>query len=359
MRDAIGYKFYVNVEGKNLELEPGYGEEYGQRFRLRVRLLAEDIAKLLDTLTTGAVDLDNGKQGIYLAECSGYQWENRKLLERELVRRGYLVLPDRALPRHEEQYASEVRRMLEQCMLAIHLVDGHYDPMLTGPNQKSAVVLQNALAIERSKTVKLPRLLWLPSGACSEDERQQAFIKALDSDSGAQFGADLIRGNIQELMTSIRETLKKVAEPRAEREESGPGLLYVICDEKDVKATVPIRKFLRQRGYPVEIPVFEGNATRVREANQGLLDRCDAIILFYGAGEELWKRAMIGELKKMAGRRGGHSQVPSLIYLADPWTSAKQDLLDIEEPDVIDGRGEFSEAALDIFLKAIKANGAV
>ena len=68
---------------------------------------------------------------------------------------------------------------------------------------------------------------------------------------------------------------------------------------------------------------------------------------------------MDGELRKVAGRRGGHSRVPSLTYLADPWTGAKQDLLDMEGPYVIDGRGEFSEAALESFLQTIKANGVV
>ena len=369
MRDALGYQFYVNVEGKNLELEPNFGEEYAQRFRLRVRLLAEDIAKLLDTLSSESPDAGRVTQtackAIYLAECSGYQWDNRKLLERELERQGYSVFPDRALPGHEEPYASEVRSMLEKCMLSIHIVDDHYDPGLTGPSQESAVILQNALAVERSKTAKLPRLIWLPSGTLSNDKRQQAFIEALDSDPGAQFGADLIRGNIQELKTSVRETLKKLAGPVPKQEEAAangasvPGLLYIICDDRDVKATVPVRKFVKKRGYDVEIPVFEGNAARVREANQQLLDRCNAVVLFYGAGEEIWKRTMDGELKKMAGRRGGHSRVPSLTYLADPWTSAKQDLVDMEEPDVIDGRGEFSEAALDTFLKTVEDNGAV
>jgi len=369
MRGATGYQFYVNVEGRNLELEPSFGEKYAQRFLVRVRLLAEDIAKLLDTLASESGDAGGGDQttckAIYLAECSGYQWDYRKLLERELVRLGYAVLPDRALPHHEEQYASEVRSMLEKCLLSIHIVDDHYDPVLTGPSQKSAVMLQNELAIERSKTVQMPRLIWLQSGTLSGDERQQAYIEKLDCDPGTQFGADLIRGDFEELKISLRETLNKLAGPVPKQEAAAPngasvpGLLYVICDDRDVKATVPFRKFLKRRGYDVEIPVFEGNAARVREANQQLLDRCNAIVLFYGAGEEIWKRTMDGEVKKMAGRRGGHSRLPSLTYLADPWTSAKQDLLDMEEPDVIDGRGEFSEAALDSFLKTIKASGAV
>jgi hypothetical protein len=370
MRDAIGYQFYVEVEGRNLELEPSYGEEYAQRFRLRVRLLAEDIVKLLEALAAEAGKATRptpaAKASIYLAECSGYQWDNRKLLERELLRQGYAVLPDRALPPHEEQYASEVRRMLEQCTLAIHLVDEHHDPVLIGPNQKSAVMLQNALAAERSRTAHLSRLIWLPKDTSSDDEQHEAFIEALDRDSGAQFGADLIRGNIEELKASIRDALKTLAAPSPQRSAtnaaatvvSAPRLLYVICDERDVKATVPIRKFLRKSGYDIEIPVFEGNATRVRKENQQLLDRCEGVILFYGAGEELWKRTMDGELKKLKGRRGGHSFVPVLVYLADPWTSAKQDLLDMESPAVIDGRGDDSETALNSFLRSIMQLGA-
>ena len=64
--------------------------------------------------------------------------------------------------------------------------------------------------------------------------------------------------------------------------------------------------------------------------------------LFYGAGDEAWKRAIDNELKKMAGYRGGKPLPAMYTYLAEPRTSDKEDLIDMEEPGLIDGLGGFA-----------------
>ena len=112
-------------------------------------------------------------------------------------------------------------------------------------------------------------------------------------------------------------------------------LIFLICDREDRKATVPIRKLCRQAGLEVELPAFEGDASQVRQANQQLLATCDGVLLFYGAGDEAWKRTLDNELKKMPGYRGGTPLLARYTYLAEPKTSEKQDLIDMEEPGLI------------------------
>jgi hypothetical protein len=107
----------------------------------------------------------------------------------------------------------------------------------------------------------------------------------------------------------------------------------------------------------VDIPVFEGDATEVREANQKLLTTCDAVLLFYGAGDEAWKRTVDNELKKMRGYRGDKPLLASYTYLAAPKTGDKDDRLEMEEPHLINGFGDFSEAAMAEFLQALNAGG--
>ena len=68
--------------------------------------------------------------------------------------------------------------------------------------------------------------------------------------------------------------------------------------------------------------------------------------MFYGAGDEAWKRTIDDELKKMAGYRGGKPLPATYTYLAEPRTSDKEDLIDMEEPGLIDGLGGFAEAAM-------------
>ena len=114
-----------------------------------------------------------------------------------------------------------------------------------------------------------------------------------------------------------------------------------------------LRKFLKSRGCDVEIPLFEGDAATVRQNNQELLAQCHAVILFYGKGDEGWKRATGNELKKAGAYRGVTPLLSNYIYLAEPITESKMELLELEEPNLINGFQGFSEAAMLDFVSAL------
>jgi len=59
--------------------------------------------------------------------------------------------------------------------------------------------------------------------------------------------------------------------------------------------------------------------------------------LYYGYGDEAWKRAIDNELRKMAGYRGSKPLRPSTLIFAEPKTGDKEDLIEMEEPGLIDG----------------------
>lgn len=369
VKDVLGYDFFMIEDGAPLELDSAYGEKFAQDYNRKVGKLAWDIAQLLKKLQTGTGDNGHDKKGppkptVYLAECSYDRNQAREILEGELKRHGYTVLPDQELPRDEAEYVAAVERLLNRCQLSIHLVGETYGGVPDGPSQKSEVVLQNELAAKRSKSDALKRVIWVPAGTRSEQAQQQAFIDALHQDAEAQFGADLITADIEGLKTSIHAILTKLEkpEPQLPAEQAAAAdqakLIYLICNEKDRKATVPVRKFCRGLGFEVAIPAFEGDAAAVREAHQQLLANCDAVILFYGAGDEAWKRTIDNELKKMAGYRGGKPLLASYTYLADPKTTDKEDLIDMEEPNLINGLGDFSDTMMTAFVQAMKSSGA-
>jgi hypothetical protein len=171
-------------------------------------------------------------------------------------------------------------------------------------------------------------------------------LGASSQDAEAQFGADLIAGDIEKLRTAVHATLRTIEQPEPKpretygaqgAEEHCAKLLYFICDERDRKASVPLRKLCRHLGFEVALPAFEGDAARVREANQQNLADCDIVLLYYGAGDAAWKRAIGVELKKMAGYRAGKPLPAMFVYLAEPRTGDKEDLIDMEEPGVING----------------------
>jgi hypothetical protein len=366
---VLGYEFFTIEDGVPLELDSAYGEKFGQDYNRKVGQLAWNISQLLKILGTGAGDNGHDEQGpakptVYLAECSYDRRQAREILEGELRRLGNAVLPDEELPREEEEYVAAVEGLLKRCQLSIHLIGEAIGGVPDGPSLKSGVVLQNELAAKRSKSDQLKRVIWVPEGTHSLQPQQQAFIDALHQNAEAQIGADLITADIEGLKTAIHTILTKLErpEPQLPAEQAAAAnqakLIYLICNEKDRKATVPVRKFCRGLGLEVAIPAFEGDATVVREAHQQLMTNADAVILFYGAGDEAWKRTIDNELKKMAGYRSGKPLLASYTFLADPKTTDKEDLLDMEDPNLINGLGYFSDTMMTEFVQAMNQRGA-
>jgi hypothetical protein len=369
MRHLKGYEFFTFDNETPLELDRAYGEKFGQEYNRKVATVAWEAAQVLkrlapETLSGKAQAAPTlAKPAVYLAECSYDRRPARDMLESELRLHGYPVLPDNQLPREEAEYVAAVERELARCALSIHLVGESYGAVPDGPSQKSVVVLQNERAVNRSKNGAMPRVIWLPDGTSSTQPEQRAFITALHQNAEAQFGADLITGDIEECKAAVHATLKKLEQPGREKPEKEVAadtakVIYLICDEKDRKATVPLRKFCREHGFEVALPAFEGDATALREANQKLLTTCDAVLLFYGAGDEAWKHTVDNELKKMKGYRRENPLLASYFYLAAPRTGDKEDLLDMEERHLINGLGDFPEAAVSEFLQALNTGGA-
>jgi hypothetical protein len=380
MKDLLGFEFFAYKDGAPLELDPDFGPEYSQLYKQKVAVLAQDISQLLKTLqaaanASGSDDAKGqsdpqapSKPSVYLAECSYDLKPQRELLEGELKRLGYPVLPDRRLPADEAEYVAAVQSLLARCALSIHLVGERYGAVPDGPTDMSAGMLQNAAAVARCRSSGLKRLIWLPLGTGSEDDRQRKFIEALHTEAQTQFGADLIEGDVEELRAVIHDTLRKIEEQRPEQREPGAAearpfagesakLVYFICDERDRKTSVPVRKLCRQLGFEVALPAFEGDASEVRKANQLNLASCGVVVVFYGVGDEAWKRTIDNELKKMAGYRRSKSRPPVLTYLGEPRTGDKQDLIDMEEPGLIDGLGGFAEAAMAEALRGATEAG--
>lgn len=357
VRDVLGYAFFVVEDGAPLELDAAYGETFAQDYNRRVCKLAWDAAQLLKRLEA-APDAGTGAAGgapvVYLATVSHDCQPGRERVEAELLRRGCTVLPDRRLPLEDEaQCLQLVEGWLARASLAVQLVGCTGGPAPDGPRGQSVVALQNRLAAERSREAGLPRLVWLPEGTTAEQPAQQALIRALHEDDQAQSGADLMTGNLDRLIEAVHATLDRLAEaakapPPASVgtiADPGPATVYLVCTGADRKASVPLRRYLRDQGLAVELPAFDGEAAAVRETNRRLLEDCDAVLLYYGAGDEQWKRSVDIDLRKSRGLSQRANPAPVFTYLAAPRSADKDDLTEMQEPGVIDGIGNGDGAA--------------
>ena len=362
LKSALGYEFYQEVEGsRELPLDPSFGS--GEAYRRQVYFLAEDIAELIDKLKHRDVESQppepSLKPKVYLAECSYDLRDERDKLRGDLKAHGYTVLPEQLarMPDLESEYVQEVSRLMDQCQVTIHLVGSSRGKLPDGPSSKSVVELQNLIAASKNEQCGLHRVIWLPEGTHSAQAEQQAFIEELQKVASLQRGADLINDNLEALKGVVHSILLKLESPTAPPKQTATmeRLVYLMCDQRDRPAAIPLRKFLKSAGVDVVIPLFEGDAGTIRKANQDLMTRCDAVIVFYGAGDEAWKRSVDNDLMKMRAYRDGRPLKASFVYLSAPVTDDKQELIELEEPNLILGLDGFQDSEMLPFLNLLKS----
>jgi len=346
----LGFQFYrLDENNVPIELDPAFSEALGQEFLRSVNTVAWNIKELIEQLTTesGATP---SKGIVYLAECARDRREAREMIQAELKRLGYTVLPDRELSANETEYIAEVEEMLSRSALSVHFVGDAYGESV-GATEKSIVMLQNEAAVRVSRKGRLRRIISLPALAKGATLPQQTFITALHTEADLQFGADLITGGVQDLKSAIAASLKQLETSTGDSPETDETQVFVMCDPRDTLDAVPLIKSLVAHGAQVDSTVSMGEASQVREANHQLMMNADAIVLFYGAGDDTWRFFQQNEIKKIRGLRRNDPPVV-FTYLAAPSTEKKQALAATGNA-LIDGLEGFSEASLRPLLKAL------
>ncbi|MBL8470399.1 MAG: toll/interleukin-1 receptor domain-containing protein [Rhodocyclaceae bacterium] len=361
--EVLGYDFYEFDEDQTpRELDPAYGDRARSEFLRKTNKLAWDIAQLIKRMeaaaeATPAVSAAAATAAaggaelpvIYLAETSRDRRQAREVLETELRRLGYRVLPEQKLPTDESDYVEAVRALLAQAKLSVHLIGSGYGLVPDGPSQRSVVVLQNALAVERARSHALQRVVWLPSGTEGEQPAQQAFIRSMHEDGETQFGADVVGGDLENLKSAVHAASARLRERRLAAPPAAAAaapLVYILCSEQDRRDTLPLFKYLKARGLDPKLPVFSGDAAAVRAANDNLLASADAVLLYYGSGDEAWKFHQQNEIRKAAAIERARPLRGVFTLVAAPPNDDKEFLIALGEADTLDALQGYSDAAL-------------
>lgn len=375
LQEVLGYDFYTieRDTGRPRELTPGAPPEIDRQYWARLDDLAHDIADLLRSLepkaTPGAgngngagtgmlVEAGEPREAVYLAEASFDVKEQRDLLKRELLEHGYRILPDRPLPLVAAECVEMIQAQLAAARLSIHLVGHNYGVIPEGATHSQAE-LQHQLAVDHaSRHGDFPRLIWLPPDLELEDERQQLFLERLTTDPRSQEGADLLRASLEDFKLAVHRRLAP-PEPR-EAEEADASRddlmrIYLVCDERDVEALPPLEDHLFDQGYEVIVPVFEGDEVQVRKDHEESLVLCDAVLLYYGAGNELWLRRKLREIQKSAGFGRKSPLSAKAVYVAPPEDPRKQRLR-THEALVLQGGETFDPHSLEPFLAELETH---
>jgi TIR domain len=345
---GLGYPFYKSLDNTIIRLEPGkYGNEIDIAFNIGVAGLAQQIAETIGILDTAGEERPRGPS-VYLGATGWDRESDRKLLQAELSNKDCLVFPREDLSPHEEQCEAEIAKMLGESKLVIQIVGNLPGMVPVGPSQKSVDILQNELAIKQFRERGIRRVVWLPPGTQSANPQHQEFLTALTRNDAVQLGADVVNGDIETFKSAVLAALEKIKAQEAATAASIPtrgNMVYIICDQHDAKATIDLWKLLEGRGFEPRLPLFKGDAGKIRSQNDQLLKDCSATLIYYGAGDCAWYENQLAEIRK-AGL-----PTPVWTYLAQPDTPHKQKLLcSPDAEDIVDGTSALPEADISVLL---------
>lgn len=393
LQHMLGYDFFTADphSGRTKELNQTGDTEIQRLYWAKLDDLAHDLTEMIETLEAAgagagaapaspapivpgappplrrledATAVAGEDRSVYLAETTYDLREKRDAVRRELQTLGLNVLPDQPLPLVKDECEQAIRDGLEQSVLSIHLVGRNYGLVPEGATQ-STVVIQNELAIERAAAGGFGRLIWIPEKIECDDERQLKFIEHLQTDTRIQQGADILQTTFEEFKAAMNRRLRK-EEKKEEKEEArdasvdaagvGPEdnlrRIYIISDRRDEHAPTELGDYLYAQGFEVILPVFEGEEAQIRKDHEENLSMCDAVLFYYGEGNELWLRQKLREVQKSAAFGRKKPIVIKAIYVAPPDSPSKAKFR-TREAMVIDQRAPFDPAALTSFISQL------
>jgi len=382
MRETLGFDFFVRVKADNseskdeddapLELDSCYSADLEKKFNSAVAKLAWDICKTLEYVEKAGIAsvtplpssapqaIATTRPTVYLADCAYDRRDDRDALRSELAMHGYPVLPDRLLPEDEAEYRAEVTRLLERSALSVHLLGASEGLRPAGEGKDSVVVIQNALSVERARAAPLRRVVSLPNGTVAKNPRHQQFLDAMHRDADMQGVADVIGGDLEAVKAQMHVALKRIELAQAAKSDAASASdatkeeprLYVIYDKTDLQATGDLRDVLEMH-FKVLKPAFGGTAEEVRQANEERLTQCDAVLIYYGSGTDMWMDSVSSEVEKAAALRPGRPLRAVFKWLAGPPTDDKNDKMRNPKPDVINALSGFSESLVEPIVKTL------
>ena len=363
----FGFEFFEHdaETGRVREFDETFGPTLKQRFFERVYDLAYDSCHVLSLLkqlrarSSSTVAPDPNRRWIYLATTTSDVTDERDKIRRELLERGHVVLPESPLPMLTRDVEMVVRDCLAKCSIAIHLLGQRYG-VTPEDSSESVPALQLRLTADRSFGPELQRLIWMPGGDESPDERQRAFIRRVQEDPVLHDRAEVIEGNLNLLKKDLIRRLAppeekpKLAAPSVKASSGGAPKLYLICDTKDEALIEGLEDYLFDQGLEVMLPAFDGDDADAAALHQDNLLTCHGVLVYYGTAPKAWVDIKLRELLKATGYGRETPISVQAVYIAPP-DDRRKERFQSHSAGVIRQPGEFEPCAeLDTFINQVK-----
>lgn len=326
LRELIGYEMYqIDTEtGETKEYTDYFSLEAERQYWMKMVDLAYDIFDSLMQLRAlnKSSEIRNiyKRKNIYLAETGHDLSVQRNIIKRELIRHGYIVMPQQTLPGTLAELEKVVRKDLEECSLSIHLIGSAYGEIPEG-SERSIVDIQNRISAERSLQAKrsdteFSRLIWISPVIANASDRQKSFIESIKRDVEAQEGAEILQTPLEDFKNIMREELVESLERKGSGAELGKSV-YLVHDRVDQQEVKALAEVIEKSGYKVLLPEFEGELLDLRKKHIDNLRSFDAAIIFKGKVNEQWVRMKVLDLLKAPGFGRKKPIMGKAIYTGD------------------------------------------
>ena len=365
IQGLLGYDFFRIDKDTNRvkEFSKVFGSENQQLYWSRLDDIAHDIADLLKEMKSSEsihnIKKEEGPK-VYLAESSFDQKEHRDSIKRWLMDNNYTVLPNHNLPLVVDEYTDEVTTTMSECELSIHIVGASYGLVLEGTSDSKSVI-QNKIGSKLSAEKQLKRIIWSPPETVGSDQRQVDFLENIKVNPEFQRGADYLITPLEDLKFAIKDKMTQKKEKSAKNPSTEmspdsvvPAQVYLICNEADLEQIVPVEDYLFDQGFEVIIPVFEGKQSELRADHQENMKNCDAVMIYFGAGSDLWVRTKVRDLMKISGYGRTKPLNMKAMLLAEPKTRSKTRYR-TQDMEVINMLSGFDKAGLKELSTKIKS----
>ena len=313
MSPILPYNFYdTDPLTANLRVfDQRTGSPTQQAYWLKLSDVCYDLSYVLRRFSGEVEDRYTKRRTVHLAAVGNDMIVIRDVLRRELIQRGYRVLPERALPPRVTDIERATSEDLERSVLSIHLVGEDYGKILSGEDI-SLVSLQNKVAHahtlsvleQRKHNQELPpfhRLIWLDPKIENVSETQQIFIENLKSEAATIEEAEVMEVSLEEFKHIVRDNLARhqvVSRNVNEDEDNLHNYVYLIHDKRDQKSVAPLAGILIDEGLEIMVLSNEGTPAELRYEHQDYLRRCHGSIIYVKEASMQWFGSRLQDLFK-------------------------------------------------------------
>jgi hypothetical protein len=279
----LGYRFY------NLQtLEQIHFNKYWNKL---VDLTYDIIYRFSDRKTLGCV---------YLAETIEKYDVVRDDVKRELLKRGYDVLPHSS---HNDGLVSEdFEKDLKACQLSVHLVGSGDSEHITTANVAD---LQNEAASQYSLlNPGFKRVVWLHEETQDLIEDEFLYIEKFKRDKQALNGAEIVQVPTEKLKNIILSRLEgSESNDLGISSDSGKAVpsVYVIVEQEDLLAFSEVRSKLEYKDLKIITMDFGQEQLEVFRNHRKCLATCDSVVIFHTRNNFKWLKMKLLDLKKAPG----------------------------------------------------------